>query len=90
MLSVSAALVLAAVSAAPPAEKAPAGLAPPIKLRLEHASIDRLTVVRGDIEREIGPLTIDVHAGSKSLAFGIEPAQTPWGRLTVRADIAMS
>ena len=66
----------------------PQSLAPPIKLRLEHASIDRLTVVRGDIEREIGPLTIDVHAGSKSLAFGIEPAQTPWGRLTVRADIA--
>ncbi|HYT98421.1 MAG TPA: hypothetical protein VEO36_13955, partial [Casimicrobiaceae bacterium] len=66
----------------------PQSLALPLKLRLDRATIDRLTVVRGDIEREVGPLTMDVHAGAKSLAVGIEPAQTPWGRLTVRADIA--
>jgi hypothetical protein len=66
----------------------PKSLALPIKLRLDRASIDRLTIVRGDVEREIGPLTLDVHAGSKSLVVGIEPAETPWGRLTVRADIA--
>ena len=44
MLSVSAALLLAAVSAAPPAEKAPAGLAPelapPIKLTAGSKPID--------------------------------------------------
>src|SRR5438874_1401180 len=66
----------------------PQSLATPVKLRLERASIDRLTIVRGDVEREIGPLTLDVHAGAKSLMVGIEPAQTPWGRLTMRADIA--
>jgi autotransporter translocation and assembly factor TamB len=66
----------------------PQSLATPIRLRLDRASIDRLTIVRGDTEREIGPLTLDVHAGAKSLAIGIEPAQTPWGRFTVRADIA--
>ncbi|HEY3178951.1 MAG TPA: AsmA family protein [Casimicrobiaceae bacterium] len=66
----------------------PQSLALPVKLRLERALIDRLTFVRGDVEREFGPLTMDVHAGAKSLVVGIEPAQTPWGRLTARADIA--
>src|SRR5437763_369333 len=66
----------------------PRSLALPIKLRLEKASIDHLVFVRGDNAREIGPLTLDVHAGAKSLAIGIEPAQTPWGQLIAKADIA--
>src|SRR5438067_5412074 len=65
----------------------PRSLAAPIKLRLERASIDHLVFIRGDTAREIGPLTLGVHAGAKSLAIAIEPAQTPWGRLTANADI---
>jgi len=86
-VSVERARIVSGAGSDEPAQP-PRSLAAPIRLRLEHASIDRLTIVRGDTEREIGPLTLDVHAGAKSLAIGVEPAQTPWGRFTVRADIA--
>src|SRR5207253_354040 len=86
-VSVERARIVSGAGSNEPAQP-PRSLAAPIRLRLERASIDRLTIVRGDTEREIGPLTLDVHAGAKSLAIGIERTQTPWGRFTVRADIA--
>jgi len=66
----------------------PQSLALPVKLRLEHVAIGKLAFVQNEGEREVGPLTMDVHAGSRSLNIAVEPAETPWGRVALHADIA--
>ena len=59
-----------------------------MKLRLERVAIGKLVLAQSDTEREIGPLTMDVHAGAKALTVAVEPAQTPWGSVALHADIA--
>ena len=66
----------------------PQSLALPVKLRLERVAIGKLVLAQSDTEREIGPLTMDIHAGAKSLTVAVEPAQTPWGSVALHADIA--
>jgi uncharacterized protein involved in outer membrane biogenesis len=66
----------------------PQSLASPVRLRLQHVAIGKLAFVESDSERDIGPLTMDVHAGSRSLTIAVEPAETPWGRVALHADIA--
>jgi len=66
----------------------PQSLALPVKLRLSHLAIGKLALVENDSARELGPLTMDVHAGSRSLTIAVEPAETPWGRVALHADIA--
>ncbi|HEY2815900.1 MAG TPA: AsmA family protein [Casimicrobiaceae bacterium] len=66
----------------------PQSLASPVKVRLRHVAIGKLALAEGDSEREIGPLTMDVHAGSRLLTIAVEPAETPWGRVALHADVA--